>query len=252
MSKILIIPDVHGRTFWKKAYDYINDVDEIIFLGDYLDPYDFEKISEQQSIDNFKEILEFKQSCSKVTLLLGNHDLHYFPPLTEYWGCRRIDSQLKELSELYLKHINDFKVVRIIDDYLFSHAGILLEWYETITDKRPYSGATFYSQIRLGHKLNIDFSEEGFNSLIHDEFGLLALNMVSSERGGRDPFGSCMWADVHEHLYMFNPSTYYQIFSHSLYYPSLNDYYHDKHFAMLDCKKCFILNTETKELNEIR
>ena len=152
------------------------------------------------------------------------------------------------LNLLYLKHINDFKVVRIIDDYLFSHAGILLEWYETITDKRPYSGATFYSQIRLGHKLNIDFSEEGFNSLIHNEFGLLALNMVSSERGGRDP----LWEDVHEHLYMFNPSTYYQIFSHSLYYPSLNDYYHNKYFAMLDCKKCFILNTETKELKRIK
>jgi hypothetical protein len=76
--------------------------------------------------------------------------------------------------------------------------------------------------------------------------------MVSSERGGRDPFGSCMWADVHEHLYMFNPSTYYQIFSHSLYYPNLNDYYHNKHFAMLDCKKCFILNTETKELKRIK
>lgn len=35
-NNILIIPDVHGRTFWKYAID---KYDKVIFLGDYLDPY---------------------------------------------------------------------------------------------------------------------------------------------------------------------------------------------------------------------
>ena len=39
MSKILLIPDIHGRDFWKKAKDFEG---EIVFLGDYLDPYRFE------------------------------------------------------------------------------------------------------------------------------------------------------------------------------------------------------------------
>ena len=40
MSKILIVPDIHGRDFWRviKKYD-LYYIDKIIFLGDYLDPY---------------------------------------------------------------------------------------------------------------------------------------------------------------------------------------------------------------------
>ena len=37
MTKILVIPDVHGRTFWKEPCN--NWEGKIIFLGDYHDPY---------------------------------------------------------------------------------------------------------------------------------------------------------------------------------------------------------------------
>lgn len=37
MTKILIIPDLHGRSFWKEPCN--NWKDKIIFLGDYHDPY---------------------------------------------------------------------------------------------------------------------------------------------------------------------------------------------------------------------
>ena len=51
--KVLIIPDVHGRTFWKRAIDLIENYDKIIFLGDYLDPYQYEDMESQNSIENF-------------------------------------------------------------------------------------------------------------------------------------------------------------------------------------------------------
>ena len=39
-KRILVIPDVHGRTFWKEPVcKLIESVDKVIFLGDYLDPY---------------------------------------------------------------------------------------------------------------------------------------------------------------------------------------------------------------------
>ena len=38
--KILILPDIHGRTFWKKPCENPKEFDLIIFLGDYLDPYE--------------------------------------------------------------------------------------------------------------------------------------------------------------------------------------------------------------------
>ena len=36
---ITIIPDIHGRVFWKKAVDSASKDDTIVFLGDYLDMY---------------------------------------------------------------------------------------------------------------------------------------------------------------------------------------------------------------------
>ena len=41
--KVLVLPDVHGRKFWRKAIaDNIGNVDKVIFLGDYLDHYENE------------------------------------------------------------------------------------------------------------------------------------------------------------------------------------------------------------------
>ena len=50
-NDILIIPDVHGREFWKEAKDYPG---KIVFLGDYLDPYTYyEGITTEQALENF-------------------------------------------------------------------------------------------------------------------------------------------------------------------------------------------------------
>jgi hypothetical protein len=59
---ILIIPDVHGRTFWKDAVDkHLEECDKVIFLGDYLDEYPEENITRKQSKENFKEIINPKE-----------------------------------------------------------------------------------------------------------------------------------------------------------------------------------------------
>lgn len=74
MKKVLVIPDIHGRTFWKEPCSKIDEYEKIIFLGDYLDPYDFENISVEDAIANFEEIIDFaKKNINKVILLLGNH-----------------------------------------------------------------------------------------------------------------------------------------------------------------------------------
>ena len=77
--KILIIPDVHGRTFWHKAKEMIDSVDKVVFLGDYLDPYPSEGITTEQAIEEFKDIIQFKKdNMDKVILLLGNHKINKF------------------------------------------------------------------------------------------------------------------------------------------------------------------------------
>ena len=38
--KILVIPDVHCRKFWRQCiFDNIDKVEKVVFLGDYFDPY---------------------------------------------------------------------------------------------------------------------------------------------------------------------------------------------------------------------
>lgn len=88
MREILIVPDVHGRTFWKPALDYPG---QIIFLGDYLDPYPSEGITADEACRNFLEIVNFKEkNPDRVTLLLGNHELHYFD---HQYECTRFSAR---------------------------------------------------------------------------------------------------------------------------------------------------------------
>ena len=62
--KVLVIPDVHSRKFWRKAIaDNIGNVDKIIFLGDYLDPYENE-------IDKNPELMECNDFYDSASALL--------------------------------------------------------------------------------------------------------------------------------------------------------------------------------------
>lgn len=72
--KVLVLPDIHGRDFWIQPCSEIENFDKVIFLGDYLDPYNFEDISVPMAIDNFRAIMEFaNDNKDKTVLLLGNH-----------------------------------------------------------------------------------------------------------------------------------------------------------------------------------
>jgi len=76
MKDFIAIGDVHGLTRWKVI---VNDHPDchIVFLGDYLDPY--EESSNEDIIRNLLDIIQLKQQRpDDVMLLLGNHDLHYF------------------------------------------------------------------------------------------------------------------------------------------------------------------------------
>ena len=84
MKNTIIIPDIHGRTFWKEAIPYVEAGIPCIFLGDYVDPFEDEDISGLDALKNLREILAFSQRYKdRVTMLLGNHDLSY---LGDPWG----------------------------------------------------------------------------------------------------------------------------------------------------------------------
>ena len=79
IPKILILPDIHGRTFYKKALcEAVDKGAEIVCLGDYLDPYPGDELHEKGVFAPLKELVDVKkQHPGRVHLLIGNHDSSY-------------------------------------------------------------------------------------------------------------------------------------------------------------------------------
>lgn len=128
---IIVIPDIHGRKFWENAVKKHRN-HPVVFLGDYVDPYRDEGITDDDALANFKEIIAYAKGHNNVTLLLGNHDIHYLLLGIEFSRysrqfCREIRRVVEENFSLFtLAHY-----IRNNDkDILFSHAGILPSWLE--------------------------------------------------------------------------------------------------------------------------
>lgn len=71
---IMVIPDIHGRKFWREAIENnLSKVDKVIFLGDYFDPYN-ESNLEEDIIMMMEHIIKLKlNEPDKYILLIGNH-----------------------------------------------------------------------------------------------------------------------------------------------------------------------------------
>lgn len=235
---MLIVPDVHGRRFWKvPVYEHFqnfsdssDDIDrKVIFLGDYLDPYGDEHISMLSAIERFEKIIELKREYpNDVVLLLGNHDWSYIMP--EKFSTSRHDSFFEdEVHELFMNNIDMFQLIYQCDvanrNYVFSHAGLHPEWLNT------YLGITDINRVA-----------ELFNqrpSYI-PQHCLDLLTCISPCRGGYSEVGSPIWCDAEEFAYTKITQDYYQIFGHTQQdIPVISS-----HYACLDCRKVFLLNME--------
>lgn len=228
---ILIIPDIHGRNFWKKAVEENKDkVDKIIFLGDYLDPYPWEGITRKETISNFQEIIDFKsENRDKVVLFVGNHDLAYIDKKNYIVRSRYDSSNAHHIEEMFRSHRSFFQLAHeeLIGDkrYLFTHAGLQRKWYEK------------------HEKLIGELTINGLNHLLNIPEGIRALCEASWARGGWDQFGSIVWNDVTDCGSHVNDELPWdrQVFGHSQQeeHPIIKDTH-----ACLDCRKAFILNDE--------
>lgn len=218
--KILIVGDVHGRTFWQEAKNLINEMDRVIFLGDYLDPYSYEGVSREQAIEQFKEIIRFKKdNPEKVILLLGNHDCAY---CYDFGDASRYDYENEVgIKKLFKDNMDLFRLYYFADFCLFSHAGVTNDW------------------LKNSIKTNID----GFLDKTAKEI-IPYLWDVSFMRGGWANTGSLIWSDVREGD---REETFYQVFGHTQL--EQNPIITDK-WTCLDVRRCFLLDTETKKITE--
>lgn len=233
-DEILVVPDVHGRTFWKKGTPNVNTKDYklIVFLGDYLDPYPKENIKYKDCLDNFKEIIQFKKdNPDRVVLLLGNHDLHY---MTHLMGACRRYSDVSTIREMFINNGKLFKMMHTINvdntNIVFSHSAIIPRWIELcnlflpIPDEIP-------ELAKYLNELWKDYLDYGNPKIC----GLMSY--CSWFRGGSDAAGSPVWADIREACKLDN---WYQVFGHTQL--AKDEYLKGNGWVDTDCRRCFHLN----------
>ena len=133
--KILVIGDIHGREIWKQIVNrHLNDIDKIIFVGDYFDSFDYSYDRQQ---NNFEDICVFKRKYSDIVdLLIGNHDYHYFNFFTGIPYAGHSIAAESVNSYLLEKNKDILKIACIYDKYLFTHAGVSEVWYNSVKDTK--------------------------------------------------------------------------------------------------------------------
>lgn len=243
--RYLIIPDVHGRTFWRhmveeclKNHPHI----KIIFLGDYLDPYQYEGITQEDAIEVFDEIIELKhQYPDRIILLLGNHDLHYV--MNDRRGCRMDYRNKGRIVDTFRKEFDNFDLCWFDEiagkNIIFSHAGFTrgwlnhrMKWINPEMLDRYTSNEIYYS---IDYRM---IKETDWKDLLKRSH---IFSDVSYYRGGDDSFSSFLWTDVNEMIEAADPINAMQIFGHSQQEKDPVKY---KDFYCLDCRKPFLLTDD--------
>lgn len=206
--KYLLIPDVHGRTFWM---DPVNDVLEntdahIVFLGDYLDPYPFEwdyGVPYQKiSIERFEEIIKLKKDHpDRITLLLGNHDAGYAIG-TDICSCRMDHRNYAKIESLFKDNKELFQIAETVEvagkKYNISHAGILKGWAKSVWGDEAEA-----DDFNVVDRLN--------NAWLTDDWTILdRLGDYDSYRGYAGfLYGSPIWSDIRSWYKVEMKDTYY-------------------------------------------
>ncbi|MDR1632988.1 MAG: metallophosphoesterase [Dysgonamonadaceae bacterium] len=225
MNEILIVPDVHGRKFWEPVLEYPG---EVIFLGDYTDPYPQEDFTQEDAYTGLLKIIDFKrQNPERVTLLIGNHELHYFDK--HFQASRFSDQYYKKYHSILTGELTNslFQVCKQVDNYLFIHAGITKGWYDKYQNKLQTIGDGLESRL---NRFFIEDKKPFFE--------------ISHYRSGFHQDGSPLWADIHELYYEKEPfdSEIIQIIGHT-HIPDGNPLI-GKNFILMDNAQLYLLKDD--------
>ena len=222
---VLIMPDVHGRDFWREGIEKRKPGELCIWLGDYPDPYPHELITHDKIPAQLEEIIETPNSV----FLLGNHDLSYIYPKVSPAVRKDWDWDRKEwLGRFFEEHHQDFKLTYVIargdgNHVVFSHAGLIKELYHR-------QGKNKYNPVQVASMFNEWWEKR-------DPILTTELFRIGWHRGGWDEVGSLVWADIREHIarrHIFW-SHDYQVFGHTML--KTGHLIQLPQFACVDCQR---------------
>ena len=130
--KTVLIGDIHGRPYWKEIIEQEQDADRFVFVGDYFDSFTIPGVKQ---MDNFLDIIEFKESTDKeVVLLLGNHDYHYLPEIEESSTSGYQTVMAPTFKILLGENKKHLQIAYQFDDFVCSHAGLSSVWLDDIIE----------------------------------------------------------------------------------------------------------------------
>lgn len=192
--RIACIGDLHGVDRWKEVKEM--EVDEVVFVGDYVDSHD---LDDSAIFQNLQEVLAFKREANeKVTLLLGNHDVHYlYHPNFRATGFRNSMQQM--LTQLFQENQSLFQVAYAIDSYLITHAGVSKSWVSQ----------------HIGAPYDAKSLAEALNRMQFDGDSLQQLAEIGVARGGRASYGGPFWCDFHRELFLDPILGIHQVVGHT-------------------------------------
>ena len=249
--KDLIIPDVHGRVFWKDILPLLSDkqYNKFIFLGDYLDPYPDEGFSRNDSIKGLLDIIDLKTRYKdKIVLLLGNHDLGYLH--SKINTCRRDYSKENIIRAIFTEFKSLFNLLyerpitnnQEFDRVLYSHAGFTKGFLDFLKKYLPEVNEDNLTAV-INNYWHQDANTKEYCSLIN------LLSVVSFFRGGIEDFGSFVWADCREHCWReATIDKTIQIFGHS---QQSSSPLITKYCACLDVRQVFSFDYDTLEFRTL-
>ena len=133
--KVAVIGDIHGTTKFLDCYIKIQendpDVDKIIVLGDWFDPYidvDFDIM-----IERYNEFVDICKSDDRIISILGNHDIAGY---IVYNDCTnrtvRFGKMKQRITDVIEPNLSESYLTYKIGDYMFSHAGVSQDWLNDI------------------------------------------------------------------------------------------------------------------------
>lgn len=285
MSRVLAVPDVHGNKIVlenaKVAYEK-HKPDFVVFVGDYVDSHvDGNSWIQQQ--EQLKAILDWKKELNKEKeicfTLFGNHDLSY---MYNYGGVECSGHQFfvsQDIQEFFCEHWNEFQAIKVIDNWIFSHAGITQQWLDFPLggnfSKEPIDGENQYWTLddvnRHFRNKNLKyFNHNSYDPYGDDEHeGCMWIRPPALIRMGLEGYNQCVGHTVLD----LTDSMYMEYWGLEGRVAKAQDWYDKKKFFLhqyqepedyprnLDCnyvfidhpenKVCAIINTKTNEVEII-
>lgn len=139
MGKNIYIGDIHGRDVWKQIVEEHENADNIVFIGDYFDSFDVDGLTQ---LRNAQDIIEFKKfqeldPSKKVYLLIGNHDIHYWPGIKDRGGTSGFQPTMMFQFEQFFRENEDMfqmavSLGTIINRRLCTHAGVSAKFLKDV------------------------------------------------------------------------------------------------------------------------